>query len=1060
MDAGRREPELEALLRESAWVRRLARGLVGEGAAADDLAQDVLVAALDRRPGLEGSRLRGWLHTVARRLALRTRERRGLREHVERATAPRDDADRAADLAADRDADRRVELLRELSAALGELEAADRTALMLRYFDGLSTAELARQLGLAEPAARKRVSRALERLRARLDARSGGDRRVWSVAFVTALAPRTSEPILHTLPTATLLAGLMTKTTWTVAALGVACIWLALSRPWIARSTDAPDAIVAIAPQLAELPPTADESQQDVAALAQSERIAVEVAGLNEEPPARRVRVVDADGVAVSGARAAWMDVTGAVAALELGPDGGAPLPEDSRGARFFAVAAGHGLGTTATPSQEDDIVITLPATRTLSGRLLEDGVAASEPLRLRLLARSSLTMSSLFSEIDLSQVLPALDFMPEDQVVLTGAAGRFSLQGLTVGLYYDLQLPGAHLLQSVDGRPQEGIAGRATIAPDSTDVLIETARLPAVLGRMVWADTGDPLIGTFSAYFRNREKVNDKQRWGWLDEQGYFTLGVPIEAYALEQPFELRSAALTERSVRVAPAEVDGKALPFERTIDLTDVTFPLDAGTIRVPRAPVVYVRLIGSDGAPIRGAIIGSDLERAITDADGHARLAGRHGPLQVLAIDCALSEFELPDEPTSADTPLELRPAPGATLELLAHRGAGPNPWGGQSVRCSWSESPFEGARLVGPRSFEPMPYLMYLKLFGMNWKDMNWGRDPSMPGRVSLVLPMKGPLLVPGWRLGATARLELLDAAHQPLAEVELRVPDAPRRFTVDLSGLGPDTGRLRLSVVDAEGRSAKSATFFVRPQGEERSTRVHIDGSTLDLVPLALGLYDVTVRVTGFLEQRLEGLEATPNPPERRVVLIASRTLNVALVDEAGQALRASALELQGENNRWSPRSLTLDQVAGWCTVHDLPCAPLELTVIIGTRTWTRSVDAEQTTLSLDLPVHGRLSLSVNARELLAGDDGRVAVTLRELDGEGSLTERVSVGRKGEGPSTATFDLLPGRYELSVDLEEYAEDSLEDDEPSRRALVRQEVEVRAGERTDVTVDRQ
>jgi DNA-directed RNA polymerase specialized sigma24 family protein len=46
-------------LRESAWVRGLARALLGEGAAADDLAQDVLVAALDGRPGLEGSRLRG-----------------------------------------------------------------------------------------------------------------------------------------------------------------------------------------------------------------------------------------------------------------------------------------------------------------------------------------------------------------------------------------------------------------------------------------------------------------------------------------------------------------------------------------------------------------------------------------------------------------------------------------------------------------------------------------------------------------------------------------------------------------------------------------------------------------------------------------------------------------------------------------------------------------------------------------------------------------------------------------------------------------------------------------
>ncbi len=69
------------------------------------------------------------------------------------------------------------------------------------------------------------------------------------------------------------------------------------------------------------------------------------------------------------------------------------------------------------------------------------------------------------------------------------------------------------------------------------------------------------------------------------------------------------------------------------------------------------------------------------------------------------------------------------------------------------------------------------------------------------------------------------------------------------------------------------------------------------------------------------------------------------------------------------------------------------------------------------------------------------------------------LKEDVSVSRKGAGPSVATFDLLPGRYELSVDFEEYEnpEFALETDEPSRRPLVRREVEVRARERTDVEI---
>ena len=265
MDAAHREPELEALLHESAWVRGLARGLLGEGAAADDLAQDVLVAALDRRPGLEGVRLRGWLRTVARRLALRSRERGGLRERAEREALRHDDADH--------ESERRLELQRELTAALAELEPGDRTALVLRYFDGLSSGDLARRLGIAEPAARKRLSRALERLRERLDRRSGGDRRVWSAALATALAPRASEALPPALPIATLFSALMTKTTWTVAALGAACLWLALSRPWVERGPAAADAVAAV-----ELPgevalPVSDASTAIVEAVGDGARV-------------------------------------------------------------------------------------------------------------------------------------------------------------------------------------------------------------------------------------------------------------------------------------------------------------------------------------------------------------------------------------------------------------------------------------------------------------------------------------------------------------------------------------------------------------------------------------------------------------------------------------------------------------------------------------------------------------------------------------------------------------------------------------------------------------------
>ena len=56
-----------------------------------------------------------------------------------------------------------------LLAALDELEPMDRAVVVLRYLEDSSTAEVARQLGLSPGAVRKRLARALNRLRVRLD---------------------------------------------------------------------------------------------------------------------------------------------------------------------------------------------------------------------------------------------------------------------------------------------------------------------------------------------------------------------------------------------------------------------------------------------------------------------------------------------------------------------------------------------------------------------------------------------------------------------------------------------------------------------------------------------------------------------------------------------------------------------------------------------------------------------------------------------------------------------------------------------------------------------------
>src|SRR5688572_18901231 len=90
--------DLDALLAHAGWARKLAARLVHDAAGADDLAQDAWVAALERPPA-PGRPLRRWLAAVMRNLARESRRARARREVRERAAAPAEPVDSAAELA-------------------------------------------------------------------------------------------------------------------------------------------------------------------------------------------------------------------------------------------------------------------------------------------------------------------------------------------------------------------------------------------------------------------------------------------------------------------------------------------------------------------------------------------------------------------------------------------------------------------------------------------------------------------------------------------------------------------------------------------------------------------------------------------------------------------------------------------------------------------------------------------------------------------------------------------------------------------------------------------------
>jgi RNA polymerase sigma factor (sigma-70 family) len=169
--------QLSDLLAQAAWVQRLARRLVPEPDAADDVVQETW-AAVARRPPDGARPPRPWLAEVLRNFArLRFRNERRRRERDASAAALAEPhAASPEELLA------RVEMQKLLVELVLGLAEPYRSTLLLRFFEERSTTEIARLHGVDPAAVRWRLRTALERLRAQLDDRHEGGRRAWVAA--------------------------------------------------------------------------------------------------------------------------------------------------------------------------------------------------------------------------------------------------------------------------------------------------------------------------------------------------------------------------------------------------------------------------------------------------------------------------------------------------------------------------------------------------------------------------------------------------------------------------------------------------------------------------------------------------------------------------------------------------------------------------------------------------------------------------------------------------------------------------------------------------------------
>jgi len=176
---------------DQAFLQRLARSLVRDEPTADDLVQNAWLAALERPPS--PGPLRTWLARVVRNRALNDARDDDRRRARERAAPP--DPDSADDL------EHRLALQEDVLRAVRALREPFRTAIVLRYSDGLPPTDIARRLGVPLATVKARLARARELLRADLDRRSAGQRAAWLAPLAAWAQPPAASAATLTLGT-------------------------------------------------------------------------------------------------------------------------------------------------------------------------------------------------------------------------------------------------------------------------------------------------------------------------------------------------------------------------------------------------------------------------------------------------------------------------------------------------------------------------------------------------------------------------------------------------------------------------------------------------------------------------------------------------------------------------------------------------------------------------------------------------------------------------------------------------------------------------------------------
>ena len=221
------------------------RQTAGNTHLAEEITQAVFLLASQKAATLSRhAHLAGWLYTTTTHIARRaTRDARLRRQREQEAYAMNELLnDNANSTTRTHPAENEGRMRDALDEVLGHLAASDRAIVLLRYFDALNFPEIAAHLRINEDTARKRATRALDRMRT-LFARRGVTSTAAALStLLTAEAAAAAPAGLATSVTGAILAGTATTLATTTAATATTSILALMST---AKTTITIAAIVA-----------------------------------------------------------------------------------------------------------------------------------------------------------------------------------------------------------------------------------------------------------------------------------------------------------------------------------------------------------------------------------------------------------------------------------------------------------------------------------------------------------------------------------------------------------------------------------------------------------------------------------------------------------------------------------------------------------------------------------------------------------------------------------------------------------------------------------------------